>query len=138
MAFSGNNQTIFNAALDGMFAGALCGKPFTDGAATPNSYATLEAACVVFATAMDADIPTNANLSTGAGGTTIDPVAGVTTASLNALGHLAFGVAFAQFFQRFTADLTAGDYTVAAAACAAAFKQAVLGFAAAPGGSSLT
>lgn len=140
MAFSGNNQTVYNAALAGAYAGMLSGANITDPTAA--DYQALGAIATLYATKFDALVATNANLSTGAGGTTVDPIAGVTTASLNALGHLAYGVSFAAWQGRYPQTRTgqaAADFTVIATAAAAAYNQIFnTQYAAAPGGTSLT
>lgn len=139
MAFSGNNQTIYNAAFDGAMGGMMAGAQATDP--TQADYNTMQAVATLWATKLDSLIATDANLSTGAGGTTIDPIAGVTTASLNAKSHLAFALSFGYFMNRnqpTSAGLTANTFTIGATAVAAAYASGVAGYANAPGGSSLT
>ena len=136
MAFTGNNQTIFNAALDGAMAGTLSGRSISD--LTQADYNVYAQAALALATEVDANIATDPNLSTGAGGTTIAPVAGVTTATLNAKGHLAFALSFAVTEGRPLQDITAADYSVLGQAVAKAYAAAVAQYANAPGGTSLT
>lgn len=139
MAFSGNNQTIYNAALDGALAGMVASGQVQDP--TTADYAALGAAATVWATKLDSLIATDATLSTGAGGTTIAPIAGATTANLNAKGHLAFALSFGFWFGRnvpLSAPVTAAAVTAGATAVAAVYAQGVAQYALAPGGSSLT
>lgn len=139
MAFSGNNQSIYNAAFDGAMAGMMAGAQSADP--TQADYNVIAAVATLWATKLDSLIATDANLSTGAGGTTIAPIAGVTTASLNAKSHLAFALSFGFFVNRnqpTTAGITANTFTVGATAIAAAYAAGVAQYALAPGGSSLT
>lgn len=136
MAFSGNNQSVYNAALDGAMAGMLAGRPLTD--TTTADYAAFGNAATIFATKLDSLIATNASLSTGAAGTTVPPTTALITATLNALGHLAFGLSFAYFYQRPALDVTLADYTALATAIGAAFAQVQAQYLLAPGGTSLS
>ena len=138
MAFSGNNPTLFNAAVDGYMAGALSGRAITD--ATSTDYTVLAASAIAFATEVDAQIIVDATITTaGTPNTTIAPIAGNTTACLNAKGHLMLALCYGWWAGRLnnTPDVTAGDYLGAALGIKAAYTATVTGFASAPGGTSL-
>jgi hypothetical protein len=138
MAFSGNNPTLFNAAVDGYMAGALTGRPITD--ATSTDYTALAASAIAFATEVDAQIIVDATITTaGTPNTTIAPIAGNTTACLNAKGYLMFSLCFGWWAGRLnpTPDVTAGDYLSAALGIKAAYTATVTAYASAPGGTSL-
>jgi hypothetical protein len=141
MAFSGNNQSIFNSALNGCLAGMLAGGQVVDPTAA--DFASMVAIAVAFATEVDAKIATDAAMSTGAAGTTIDPVAGATQATFIAKPNLAFALCFGYWFGRPFAPgvtATAAGYVVGATSIAAIYAEATgaAGYGAAPGGSSLT
>jgi hypothetical protein len=123
MAWAGNNQAIFNAAMNGMASGILAGRKSTDGVAT--DYAALYAAAAVFATGVDTAIATDATMSTGASGTTVVGSAGANQNSFNRQPDLVFGLAFGYFFgsalQGTAADTTAATYTTAVAVILAAY-----------------
>jgi hypothetical protein len=136
MAFSGNNQSIYNAAYDGFLAGALAGKVYTDETAA--DYATLTASATAFATEQDSVIATDPELSTGAGGTTVPPTTNVLTQNQLAKVHLMFSLCFGYWSGRFNSDNVPSDYTNSALAIKAVYTEAVAGYANAPGGTSLT
>jgi hypothetical protein len=138
MAFSGNNQTIFNQAFNGYMAGALSGRPIADTVAA--DYSSLVTSGLAFAQEVDANIPTDAELSTGAGGTTIAPAAGAAAANAYAKSSLMFSLCLGYWQGRLnnTPDPVATDYLSIALAIKAAYVESVAGYASAPGGSSLT
>ena len=136
MAFSGNNQAIYNAAYDGFLAGALAGKVYTDEVAA--DYASLSVSAGAFATELDSVISTDANLSTGAAGTSVPPTTNVLTSNQLAKTHLMFSLCFGYWSGRFNSDNVPSDYTNSALAIKAVYVEAVAGYASAPGGSSLT
>jgi hypothetical protein len=138
MAFSGNNPTLFNAAVDGFMAGSVADRGITD--TTAGDYSTLVTAALAFATELDAQIAVDATITTaGAPNTTIAPIAGATTANLNAKGHLMFSLCYGYWVGRLnpTPDPVAVDYLPAALAIKAVYNETVAGYASAPGGSSL-
>jgi hypothetical protein len=138
MAFSGNNPTLFNAAVDGYIAGALAGRGISDSVSA--DYTALGVAAAAFATEVDAQITVDATITTaGTPNTTIAPVAGNTTACLNAKGHLMFSLCFGWWEGRLnnTPDPVATDYLSIALAIKAAYVAGLAAFAAAPGGTSL-
>lgn len=138
MAFSGNNPTLFNAAVDGYMAGALAGRGISDTVSA--DYTVLAASAIAFATEVDAQIAVDATITTaGAPNTTVAPIAGATTANLNAKGHLMFSLCFGWWEGRLnnTPDVVAGDYLSIALGIKAAYVATLAAYLTAPGGSSL-
>lgn len=138
MAFSGNNPSLYNAAVDGFLAGALAGRTIVDDVSA--DYTALEVAAAAFAAEVDAQIAVDATLTTaGTPNTTIAPVAGSTTANLNAKGHLMFSLCFGYWEGRLnpSPDPVQTDYLAAALAIKAAYNAGIAAYALAPGGTSL-
>lgn len=136
MAFSGNNQSIYNAAYNGFIGGAVAGRGVTDP--TASDYSSLATAAIAFATEVDANVPTDAELSTGAAGTTIAPSAGVNAAAAYAKTHLMYSLCFGYWAGRYNVDIVTSDYLTDALAIKAVYTEGVAGYASAPGGTSLT
>jgi len=138
MAFSGNNPTLFNAAVNGFLAGVLDSRAGLDPVTA--DYAAIEAAAVAFATEVDAQIAVDANITTaGTPNTTIAPVAGATSAGAYAKSHLMFSLCFGQWSGRLNQvpDPLAADYLSLALGIKGAYNAGLAAYAAAPGGTSL-
>jgi len=148
MAFSGNNQLIYNAAFNAAMAGQLAQNPLVGASpalgATAPIYVAIAAVATAFATAVDAAIATNANLATGAAGTTVPPTTAAITVNQGARVGIAFAVCLGFWNSRGSATLaadagaTSTDWTAIAAQVNAIYTAAVTAYANAPGGTSLT
>lgn len=135
MAFSGNNQSLYNAALNGALAGQIAGSQIADG--NTAHYATYGNVASAFAKEVDAGIVADATLTTA--GATLVPASAANQANALAKTSIMFQLCFAYWLGRQGAsDITATDYAVAAAAIAAAYAQAVTQYGLAPGGTSLS
>lgn len=134
MAFTGNNQTIFNSAMNGALAGMMKGRPLTD--ATAADYQNMCKVALAFATEVDSEIAVDATLT--AAGATVVPATAANQQNYNAKSHLIASLCFAYWDGRWSTDQTAGDWSVGAAAVAAAYAEQVATYANAPGGTSLS
>jgi hypothetical protein len=136
MAFSGNNQTIFNAALDGALSGMLASGKLVD--ATQADYANMSATAMNFAAAVDAGIAADATLTNA--GASQPPGTAAQTANSFAKFGIMFGLCFGYFFQRSIAGsaIPQTNFTTDATFIKAAFNQAVAQYALAAGGTSLS
>ena len=136
MSFSGNNQTLFNAALNGALAGILASGKLVD--ATQADYANMSATAMNFAAAVDAGITADATLTTG--GASIVPGTAAQQANAVAKSAIMFGLSFGYFFQRSIAGaaIAQTNFTTDATFIKAAFNQAVAQYALAAGGTSLS
>jgi hypothetical protein len=144
MALKVNNPIVFNAAFAGSLAGQLAGSALTGIASTDQVAGTYGAAAGIasnFAQALDAVVPQGApgsitGVSTGAslpgtGGTTVVASAGVNAASQQAYNSAVFGLAFAYWYQRKSANIQASgdaglsptDYAYVAASIAAQLAE---------------
>jgi hypothetical protein len=138
MAFSGNNPTLFNAAVNGYIGGVVAGRAISDTVTA--DYTAIEAAAAAFATEVDAQITVDATITTaGTPNTTIAPVAGATSANAYAKSHLMFSLCFGFWEGRLnpSPDPVAADYLSIALAIKAAYTAGVAAYAQAPGGTSL-
>lgn len=135
MAFSGNNQTIYNAALNGTLAGMQEGRPLTDG--TSADYAVQGNVASAFAKEVDSLIAADATLTTA--GATLVPASAANQANALAKVNAMLAICRAVWAGRGGAsDVTAVDYAVLAAAVVAVYNQAIAQYALAPGGTSLS
>jgi hypothetical protein len=124
MAWAGQNQEVWNAAFNGALAGMFALAQPTDPTAT--DYAKYTAAAKAWAVAVDAQILSNAAISTGANGTTVVASAGVNAATQQAYVSLVTALSFGYWSQRSNsvvlssdAGVTSTDYTVPATALGA-------------------
>jgi hypothetical protein len=148
MAFSGNNQLVYNAAFNAALAGQLAQQPLVGASpaltATSPVYVALAAVASAFAKAVDAAIGNNVSLATGAAGTTVPPTTALITATQGALVGIVYAVCLGFWNSRAGAQLaadagaTSTDYTAIAAQVLAIFTAASTAYAAAPGGTSLS
>ena len=136
MSFSGNNQSIFNAAYNGALGGFFEGRVSADPVAA--DYSQFATVALAYAQAVDAAIPTDAELSTGAAGTTIAPGAGTNAAAAYAKTQLMVSLSRAFWSGRLPSDIVSADYALIALTIKAQYVEFVAGYASAPGGSSLT
>jgi len=138
MAFSGNNQLIYNAAFNGCMAGAVAGAQIADQTAT--DYAALQLVANAFAQEVDSQIATDPQLATGAAGTTVPPATAAETSAQQAKAGIVFAVCFGFWFARpnWQSSQTPATYLNAALAVKAVYTQAVTGYGAAVGGTSLS
>lgn len=134
MAFTGNNQTLFNAAMDGALAGMMAGRDMKD--ATQNDYNAVASAALSYATEVDAQIAADATLT--AAGATVIPASAANQQNFNAKSHLMQAISFGVWHGRSGTDNNNPDYLVLAKAVAAAYAAAVAAYANAPGGTSLS
>jgi hypothetical protein len=134
MAFSGHNQTLYNAALNGALAGMMSGRPITD--ATTADYAAMGNAATAFATEVDAGIAADATLTTA--GATLVPASAANQANALAKSNLMNALCKAYWEGRVGSDTTDADYSEGATAIAAVYAQGVAQYALAPGGTSLS
>lgn len=129
-----NNALLFNGALDGFVSGALAGSYQTDPVQA--DYAAIVNQAVVFATAMDAAIPTDTAGSpqppgtpgiSVAGGAAINPSGSSAVAESQALKQsLMKDLCFTFAFQRYGTGQVAGTFTTAIAAIKAIYLQTAL------------
>jgi hypothetical protein len=139
MSFSGNVQSIFNAALNGCLAGMVAGAQGQDSTAT--DYNQLGAVALAVATEVDSVVGADATLA--GSGATVVPASAANQANALAKPALMFGICFGYFFQRpnwlgGSSSTTATTYATAAAAIKAIYTQAVTQYGNAPGGTSLS
>lgn len=134
MAFSGNNQAIYNAALNGAFSGQLAGAQQVDG--TTGDYASIGNVATAFAKEVDSLIAAVANLT--AGGASVVQATAAEAATQLAYTSIIFGLSFGYWFSRRGTDTTAADYAVGAAALVAVYNQAITQYGAAAGGTSIS
>lgn len=135
MAFSGNNQSLYNAALNGALAGMMSARSNTSG--TTANYASWGAAATAWATKVDSLITADATLTSA--GATIVPASAAN--QQNALAKTSMMQAICKSFWEgagLSTDTTQADYATGAAACVAVWNQAVAQYALAPGGTSLS
>lgn len=134
MAFTGNNQTIFNSAMNGALAGMMKGRPLTDNTAA--DYLNMCKVALAFATEVDSEIAADATLT--AAGATVVPATAANQQNFNAKSHLIATLCMSYWDGRWSNDQVAGDFSVPAAAIAAAYTEQVAQYANAPGGTSLS
>jgi hypothetical protein len=134
MAFSGNNQALYNAALNGALAGQLAGAQQSN--TVSSNYAAYGNVATAFATEVDSKITAVANL-TSAGASVVQATA-AEAATQNAYCSIIFGLSFGFWFSRAGSDVTAADYSAAATAVFAVYTQALAQYALAPGGTSIS
>lgn len=134
MAFSGNNQSLYNAALRGYIAGTVRNRPIVDPTSADYA-ATIGNPATAFATEVDSLIVADAQL-TAAGATIVPGTAAQQQAALAKPGlmqAIAESVASSP-----GGSTTAAAYLVQATACAALYAQGVTQMGAAPGGTSIS
>jgi hypothetical protein len=135
MAFSGNNQTLYNAALNGCLAGQVAARQIKD--AVTADYAVLGNVATIFAQEVDAQIAADATLS--AAGATVVPASAANQQNALTKSNIMFAICFGLWFSRGgAADVTLADYLADALAVKAVFLQAVAQYALAAGGTSLS
>lgn len=136
MAFSGNNQLIYNAAFNGAMAGMMAGRPITD--ATTADYAAYGNVATAWATEVDSLIVTDAQLA--AAGATVPPTTAAETAAQQAKAGFIHQLSHSYWQGRDItgASTVAANYSVAATAVFHAYSEAVAQYALAPGGTSLS
>ena len=127
-----NNALLFNSALEGFITGAIAGGAQSDPVSA--DYAGLVNQGVVFATAMDAAIPTDtagAPQPAGtpgisiAGGAAIQPAgSSAVVEAQNFKTNLMQGLAYSAAFQRFSTTQTAAQLTTTVNALKALYLQA--------------
>ncbi len=91
-----NNQTLYNAALNGALAGMFAGSPVQD--TTSADYAPYTAVATAFASAVDAGIGADATLT--AAGATIVPTTAAQQANALAKSDLMHGICSSYWFQK--------------------------------------
>lgn len=119
-----NNNCLYNAAIAGFMEAALAGRSLESGFGTAATYATLVATAAAFAAAVDALIPFDATITTGASNTilaiTTNTIAGNEQAKINLMSRISCGVLWGR------ASGVATDYTTGIAAqVVAAYTEAL-------------
>src|ERR1700690_2901878 len=134
MAWAGNNQLLFNAALNGMMAGVHAGQPNPGNPSAPltaASYAAIATASAAFAKELDSLIATDPQLATGANGTSVPPATAAETSGQSAKVGIVYGLSEAYWRDRrgigFSADAgaTPADYLPAATAISVIYTASV-------------
>jgi hypothetical protein len=137
MALTLNNPLIYNEAFAGALAGQLAGSALTGIPATDQvagSYAAAANVAGVFAEAVDAVVPQGAPgaiTNVSAAHATTPPSTAAAASTQSAYGSAMFGLCFAYWFQRKSANLQASgdgglveaDYAYIAATIAAQFAE---------------
>lgn len=138
MALTLNNPVLFNAAFSAALAGQLAGNALTGVPATDNTAGNYAVACniaVAFATEVDSLVPQGApaaiaNVSSAHA--SLPPTTAAITATQSAYVSAMYGLCFAYWFQRKSANLvgtdlgaTPADYAIPAAAIAGQFAEVV-------------
>jgi hypothetical protein len=134
MAFSGNNQTLYNAALNGALAGMMSGRMSLD--ATIADYASVGAAATAYAAKVDSLIAADPTLT--AAGATLVPASAANQQNFNAKSSLMHHLSAAIWRDRAGTDTTSADYASMAAAVVAQYNEGIAQYALAPGGTSLS
>lgn len=118
MAAAANNNIIQNHAYIGFIAGVMSGR-------APGVVPGLKAAALVFAAAVDAAIPNDALITTGAGVTQLAITTNTIAANEMARSSLIRDLSAAAIRDRFTTDATPGDWTAMGVAVAAVYTDAL-------------
>jgi uncharacterized protein YyaL (SSP411 family) len=134
MAFSGHNQTLYNAALNGALCGMVSGRSIADP--TTADYAGYGAAATAFATEVDTLIAADATIT--AAGATIVPGTAAQQANAVAKSEMMLALCKGVWEGRAGSDVTVADYALLANAVVAVYNEAIAQYALAPGGTSLS
>jgi hypothetical protein len=119
-----NNNIYYNEAYRAFIKGALAGRKFTS--AVQASYLKVTQSAQAFAQAVDALIPFDALVTTGAAITQLAITTNTIAANEQHRAGLLGDICFSQISGSYSEDATVGDWGTAAAACVAAWNEALL------------